>query len=160
VSVFSVFCDGSITGGAWGKKTGPRTTPHGWYGWVIYRDNGGVLKHHSADLGEREYMTGNIAEYMGLRSALKWLKENRPPASTILRVFSDSQLVINQMTGKYNCYDPKLILLRDACRDLARAFVSVHYEWIPREQNQYADHMSKVFQTGEGIPPEPLDFDP
>lgn len=155
---YNVYCDGSITGGAWGKKTGPRTVPHGWSGWVIKREDGSVLAHHSIDLGEAEYMSGNIAEYMALRSALRWLVDKKLGSHTQVKIHSDSQLIVNQMKGSYGVGE-KLVGLRDHCRQLAAQLPHVIYQWVPREQNRYADYMSKVFQHGDTIPPVPVDPD-
>lgn len=149
----NVFCDGSITGGAWAKKGLKHTTPHGWSGWVVMREDGIVVHHHSLDLGAKDFMSGNVAEYMALRSALKWLGDNHPRFT--LLVHSDSQLLINQMKGTYSV-GTKLQPLRDHCLALARAFPRVEYKWIPREENKYADFMSKVFQHLDAIPSVPV----
>jgi len=146
----NVFCDGSITGGHWGKKSEKHTTPHGWSGWVVKRDDDIVVHHHSLDLGVGDNMTGNVAEYMALRSALKWLRDNHPHFT--LKVYSDSQLIINQMKGTYSV-GAKLLPFREHCLALAATFpYGVTYHWIPREQNRYADAMSKALQTWKRIP--------
>lgn len=95
-------------------------------------------------------MSGNVAEYMALRSLLAWLAENRFVFN--LDIHSDSQLVVNQMTGAWNCYDDALVSLRDACRALASRFPSVTYTWIPREQNREADVLSKGLQIWDHVP--------
>lgn len=154
MKVLHVFCDGSITGGAWAKKAERHTTPHGWSGWVVKLPDGTVVNHHSIDLGQADYMSGNIAEYMALRSALRWLRETHQDFN--LMVFSDSQLVLRQMTGEYRCYKPQLVILRDACRELATTFPSVSYHWIGRDQNRYADFMSKALQTLGFVPEVPV----
>jgi ribonuclease HI len=146
----NVWTDGSITGGAWGKKNEKGTTPHGWSGWVIKREDGIVVQHHSLDLGAKDYMSGNVAEYMGLRSALAWLIENHFIFN--LEIFADSQLIINQMTGAYNVHDAQLKFLHDECQKLAYNFPRVTYTWIPRELNKEADVLSKGYQLWNRVP--------
>jgi ribonuclease HI len=148
--ILHIFCDGSITGGVWGKRSGPRTVPHGWSGWVVKRPDGIVVAHHSIDLGEAEYMTGNVAEYMALRSVLKWCLDNHPLFSLV--VHSDSQLLVCQMDGTYETYKPHLLRLRDDCRALATTFPTVRYKWIRREENLEADTLSKALQTWGYVP--------
>lgn len=149
----NVWTDGSIIGGPWGKKTGPKTTPHGFSGWIVKRPDGVVVQHHSIDLGAADYMSGNVAEYMGLRSALAWLHENHPLFS--LTVYADSQLLINQMSDAWHCYDEGLLILRDECRKLAGTFPRVTYNWIRREFNREADVLSKGYQIWDRVPTWP-----
>jgi len=144
--MLQAFCDGSIVGGHWGKKTGPKTIPKAYSGWWVRDAAGQVLHWKSIDLGEGEYMSANVAEYFAVRSALRWL------AGSVWRnqgveVNSDSQVVIRQLQGKYHCYEPKLITLRDACLKLAQTFPRVVYRWIRREQNKEADVLSKALQV-------------
>ncbi len=150
-AVLQVFADGSITGGAWGKKSGPVTTPHAWSGYVIKDADGGYVHHHSVDWGEDEAFSGNTAEYGAVFSALKWVLRHRPQEA--VTILSDSQLIINQMSGRFACHNPQLLKLRDACRALAAKLPRVTYRWIPRESNTEADRCSKIFQLWDHIPP-------
>lgn len=146
-----VHTDGSITGGAWGKKKGPKTTPHGWSGWWVEVEGRGYFCHQSLDLGEAPYMTGNVAEYMALRSALAYLV-NRGLTDWEVEVVADSQLLIYQMDGSYNCHQPVLRILFDECQKLAARFARVTYRWVRREDNRAADVLSKGFQIWGRVP--------
>jgi ribonuclease HI len=140
-----VYCDGSVTLGAWGKKSEKDTLPRCFAGWWVKRTDGIILKHHSLDLGAGINRSGNYAEYLSVRSALYWLNQNIPNAC--LTIHSDSQLIINQLSGKFNCFNPQLLIFRDACRKLALTFPVVKYQWIPREQNKVSDALSKCLQS-------------
>jgi ribonuclease HI len=61
-----------------------------------------------------------------------------------IHVQGDSQLVINQMTGKYKCNSPNLLDLYDTARALEKGFVKVHYEHILRNFNKRADELSNI----------------
>jgi ribonuclease HI len=61
--------------------------------------------------------------------------------ATALHVFTDSQLVVKQMTGEYQCRSARLYSLNWTCRKLARSlrFAIAH---IPRENNQEANYLA------------------
>lgn len=148
--MLSVFCDGSITGSHWGKKGQKDGPPHLWCGWVAKTLEGAIVHHHSVDMGEWPGGSANVAEYMAVRSALRWLAgDHRRQA---LRIHSDSQLVMCQLSGKYNTHDATLRKWRDHVRELAALFPHVTYNWIPREQNREADVLSKGFQIFGRVP--------
>ena len=80
----------------------------------------------------------NVAEYAALLEALQYAVDLK---ATALHVFSDSELVVKQMTGEYACRSPRLYSLNWTCRKLARSlkFCIAH---IPREDNQEANRLA------------------
>ncbi len=80
----------------------------------------------------------NVAEYVALLEALQHAISVK--AST-LHVFSDSEIVVKQMTGQYACRSPQLYSLNWTCRKLARSldFSIAH---IRREQNLEANALA------------------
>jgi ribonuclease HI len=150
--VLEVFCDGSITGSHWAKADNKDSLPHAWCGWWVRNEGGNVAIHWSSiDLGEAKYMSANVAEYMAVRAALRWIVGS-PWSRAVVKIHSDSQTVINQLTGHYNCYDEKLKLLRDSCLKLAQLLPYVKYKWIRREENREADVLSKALQIWQRQP--------
>ena len=148
-----VYCDGSITGSHWAKKADKNSPAVGWSGWVVCQEDRTVIHHHSLHLGSLPEMSANVAEYMAVRSALHWLSKEfvtRP-----IHVHSDSQLVMRQLSGVYQVHNELLQKMHAHVSKLASLFPRVTYTWIPREQNTYADHMSKALQNGGAIPPVP-----
>lgn len=143
-----VYCDGSVTGAAWAKKTDTPSDPHSWCGWYVTRTDNILIHYKSLDLGSGKNRSGNFSEYFAVRSALKWLSENHPLAN--LDVYSDSMLICNQLSGKYNCFNETLLQFKDNCLKLASNFPSVNYHWIPREYNTIADKLSKALQSKFG----------
>jgi ribonuclease HI len=148
--MLSVWCDGSVTGGPWGKK-GNTDPVHSWAGWFVKDQEGRVLHHHSLDLGTGPGRSGNFSEYLAVRSALFWLRSNGYTKEELL-IHSDSQLVQRQLSGQYNVHDPRLLQLRDHVRELAKAFPQVTYQWVRREENREADLLSKALQTWKRLP--------
>jgi ribonuclease HI len=87
------------------------------------------------------HMTNNEAEYWALNHVLGSIKDYVPEDS-VVTILGDSQLVINQVTGKWACYDAKLKpLLAEAHRIMQSCKMSIDYEWIPRERNHQADEL-------------------
>ncbi len=84
------------------------------------------------------HQDNNVAEYIALLEALQFAVAIRAKR---LSVFSDSQVVVRQMTGEYSCRSPRLYSLNWTCRKLARGldFSITH---IAREHNSEANHLA------------------
>jgi ribonuclease HI len=80
----------------------------------------------------------NIAEYAALLAALQHAVEVKARS---LRVYSDSEVVVKQMTGQYRCRSSRLYSLHWVCRKLARTlqFSITH---IHREHNDEANRLA------------------
>jgi len=80
----------------------------------------------------------NVAEYVALLEALQHAVSVRARA---LHVYSDSEIVVKQMTGQYACRSPRLYSLNWTCRKLARSmdFSIAH---INRELNLEANELA------------------
>jgi len=80
----------------------------------------------------------NVAEYVALLEALQ---QALSLGAKTLRVYSDSQIVVKQMTGEYDCQSRRLYLLNWTCRKVARSldFSITH---IRREQNSEANALA------------------
>jgi ribonuclease HI len=80
----------------------------------------------------------NVAEYAALLEALHCALNLE---ATSLHVYTDSELVVKQMTGVYACRSPRLYSLNWICRKLARSlkFGIAH---IPRERNREANRLA------------------
>jgi len=57
---------------------------------------------------------------------------------------SDSQLLVGQMSAGWRVKGGMYVEKLKAVRDLLREFGSVRFEWIPREQNQEADVLTRI----------------
>jgi hypothetical protein len=62
---------------------------------------------------------------------------------TEVRIYGDSQLVINLVTGRYKSKKPHLKSYTEKCRQKLREFKKHEINWIPREQNKKADEFSR-----------------
>ncbi len=83
--------------------------------------------------------TNNVAEYAGLIAALTWARDNNVEELTL---YSDSQLLVNQLTGAYKVKAPHLIPIFLRALDLKRGIPSVAAHHVRREQNSKADGLA------------------
>ena len=86
----------------------------------------------------------NVAEYVALLEALQHAVAVK---ARTLHVYSDSQIVVRQMTGQYACRSPRLYSLNWTCRKLARSleFSIAH---ISRDQNLEANELANRAARG------------
>lgn len=94
------------------------------------------------------HQDNNVAEYAALLEALQYATEAK---ATALSVFTDSELVVKQMTGEYVCRSPRLYSLNWTCRKLARKlkFAIAH---VPRDLNQEANRLANQAARLRGQP--------
>jgi len=84
------------------------------------------------------HQDNNVAEYVALLEALQHaLKLDAKK----LEVFSDSELVVKQMKGEYECRSPRLYSLNWTCRKLAR-YLDFQIAHIPRKENEEANQLA------------------
>lgn len=81
-----------------------------------------------------------MAEYVALLEALQCALTRNARS---LCVYSDSDVVVRQMSGAYACRSPKLYSLNWICRKLARRLEFVILR-IPREDNVEANHLANT----------------
>lgn len=92
--------------------------------------------------------TNNQAEYTAVMEALKWVITNLITANDTSRVsveaefFLDSELVVEQLNGRYKVKNEGLKPLFWQIRDLIMQLGGkVTFKHIPREQNKEADRL-------------------
>ena len=127
-----VFCDGGARG-----NPGPAAI-----GFLIKDNRGKVLVEKGRLIGRA---TNNVAEYMGVIEALKWIiKKQSNSQFSILnsQFFLDSKLVVNQLNGLWKIKDAKLRNLVIQIKEMENQIKSkIFYQHIPREKNKEADKL-------------------
>lgn len=127
-----------IDGGARGNP-GPAG-----YGARIEDESGAVLEELRGFLG---VATNNAAEYQGLIAALKYAHDH---GHRIVRIRSDSELLVKQMLGQYRVRHAGLRPLYQKARAMADALDRVAFEHVRREENTHADRLANVAMD-EGV---------
>ena len=85
------------------------------------------------------HQDNNVAEYAALMEALQYAVERKAEK---LHVFSDSEVVVRQMTGEYVCRSPRLYSLHWTCRKLARS-LAFSISHVRRENNAEANRLAQ-----------------
>ena len=114
------------------------------YGILIRRPDGKPHESLGKYIGRT---TNNVAEYYALIAALDYAA-----ASGIkrLRVFSDSQLIVNQIKGLYKVKHPDLRPLHERAKKQAAGLESFTIQYVPREQNREADELANAALDSTG----------
>src|SRR6201987_5343420 len=84
------------------------------------------------------WQDNNVAEYLALLEALQCALGLKARA---LHVYSDSQVVVKQMIGEYECRSPRLYSLNWICRKLARS-LEFSISHVRREDNAEANRLA------------------
>jgi len=101
--------------------------------YVICKMDGTVVEKSGQYIG---IATNNQAEYTGF---LRGLERCRDLGIDHVTLLSDSELVVNQMNGKYKVKNAELAPLHQQVKELADSFESIEFAYVPREMNKIAD---------------------
>jgi len=107
-------------------------------GIVVLNEEGKVIREYYEFLGPS--YTNNQAEYIALMRALEICSTIFPKG--VLHVFSDSELLVNQLTGRYKVRSRNLKELFRSVRQRERSFSKVYYHHVSRELNKKADELA------------------
>lgn len=132
------------------EPTNPGGT--GSYGFIIHDLRKMIVAKDKGLLKARPSMTNNVAEYTAAGMAVKAYKETGRRGPLLLR--GDSQLVIEQMCGRWRVANPDAAYVRYHNRLkelLTECTFEVVWEWVPREQNAIADRLSVEALEAVGI---------
>jgi ribonuclease HI len=83
--------------------------------------------------------TNNVAEYQALIHALRYALER---GARRVRIFSDSELVVRQIQGRYKVKHPDMVPLHREAASLLGRFETASLSHVPREQNRDADRLA------------------
>ncbi len=122
-----VYCDGGARG-----NPGPAAAA------IVVEKDGKVIHKESKYLGRG---TNNEAEYSGAILGLEWVSKNITGAEKITFIL-DSQLVANQLSGKFKVKNENLRNRYFTAKTLEKKIsVGIIYESVSRERNKIADFL-------------------
>jgi len=123
-----VYIDGSAV---------PNPGPSG-IGVVIYEGKKKKIKEVKKYIGSG---SNNVAEYKAL---IQGLKESKKLLAQSVIIFSDSELLVNQMKGRFRINDEELKRLSQQAKTLEDKFEEVNYHLIGRNENRAADQLANT----------------
>lgn len=103
---------------------------------VVVRENNEIICEISKPIGEA---TNNIAEYTAL---IYGLQEGLILRAEELLVYTDSELVYNQVIGNYKVKNEKIKPLFEQVKHLLRGFKAFKIEHVLRDKNKDADRLA------------------
>jgi len=118
-------------------------------GIIFSNEKGEIIKKYSEAIGKA---TNNEAEYRAVIFALEKFKAlfgKKLAESTEIELRSDSELMINQLGGKYKVLDPEIGGLFLKTWNLKTDFKKVTLKLISRNKNQEADKLVNEALEGQ-----------
>lgn len=116
-----------------GAKPNPGTITIGGY---IKDDKGGIISSYSQWQGQG---TSNQAEYLSLLHLCKLLIE---ASIKNVKIYGDSQLVVNQINGEWKVKDTILKDYWNEIHECLKRIPKWELSHVPREENQEADNLT------------------
>jgi ribonuclease HI len=83
--------------------------------------------------------TNNVAEYQALLHGLRFALAH---GASAVQVFSDSELLVRQLEGRYRVKSPGLLPLHREAQSLLARFARAKVAHVPRERNREADALA------------------
>ena len=126
--MYSLYFDGASR-----KNPGPAS-----FGGVIYNESGEEFDTYYKFIGTA---TNNVAEYCGLLAGLHRARELNIKE---LKVFGDSNLIIQQVTGKWKVKNDNLRAIYNQIKQVEPFFTVISYQHVYRKDNKRADQLANI----------------
>ncbi|WP_218814571.1 ribonuclease HI family protein [Rickettsiella endosymbiont of Dermanyssus gallinae] len=128
------------------------------YGAVIFKNEERIWECSELFVpikGKEKMTSNNVAEYSGFLAILEYLKSQSYENESIT-IYGDSKLVINQMNPDPSKVQWKMrqgfyIPVARKAKKVLQNFTDIHLEWIPRDENDIADELSKAELKKAGV---------
>jgi ribonuclease HI len=114
-----------------------------------------ILKNNILEIKRGYYLgvkTNNQAEYLALLLGLFILMEHLE-SDDIVKIISDSQLLVRQLIGMYKVRNPQLQVLSAVCKEKIK-IMSATVSHVLREENGEADAMANQGIDNKIFPPK------
>jgi ribonuclease HI len=123
---------------------------------MILKKAGETLFADYRIIGSGSLMSNNVAEHAAMADLLYLIYTKCAPGDAVL-IRTDSMLVVKQLCGKWKVkrglYIPEFKrgqFYLENCRDIG---ITIDIQWVPREQNEEADALTKKALSVVGIKP-------
>lgn len=108
---------------------------------MLYKGDPGDNDHVDTVARSIGRATNNEAEYRAVVEGLRMAKPHEP-RRLVLR--SDSNLVINQLSGQFRVKAPNLREPHREAKNLVESFPEIELEHVPRKYNRVADRLANL----------------
>ncbi len=112
------------------------------YGYALYLPNLILCGEGSGIICKGKEATNNLAEFTALEMGLIYTLEEKPRHYPLL-ILGDSMLVVMCINNLWNLHKPHLSVIRERIFRLLNDVPIWELGWIPREENEYTDQLSK-----------------
>ena len=126
--MYSLYFDGASR-----NNPGPAS-----FGGVIYNEKGDEIDTYYQCIG---IATNNVAEYCGLLAGLNRARELNIKE---LKVFGDSNLIIQQVTGKWKVKNDTLRAIYNQVKKVEPFFSAISFKHVYRKDNKRADQLANL----------------
>ena len=116
------------------------------YGLQILNPKGELIHEEGKYL--KDDGTNNFAEYKAVIRSLELASINQVKK---IQVFSDSQLLVNQLKGLYKVKTPSIRILFRECQSFLKKIPECEFFHIPREKNYEADALANEALDNKGL---------
>lgn len=123
-----------------------RNPGDGGAGFVLLDSSGEILEEQSITINEYK-CTSNEAEYCGLIFGLMCARDYYIRS---LKVYGDSKVVINHMTGEFQVRSQNLRQFYAKASSIAKKFSRIELQWIDRNENTQADRLARLGADNNG----------
>ncbi|XP_056690478.1 uncharacterized protein [Spinacia oleracea] len=97
--------------------------------------------------------SNNEAEYEALILGLElW----QVAGASAIHVFSDSQLIVGQMTGEYVAKEDSMRMYLNKAKNMSTALAEFQIQHVPRGENTQADALARMASSAEGLTPRTI----
>lgn len=114
-------------------------------GFTIHTKSNELVAEFSEYIGIK---TNNEAEYMALNKAIEMALSYTPRG---IQVYADSELMINQLNGKYKVSVPALQELHASIKDKCKKLQKVTFTHVLRAKNKHADKLVNMALDGKPV---------
>lgn len=126
------------------------------WGYALIAESGATVASGYGIVGSGPKMSNNVAEYSAVLKALEEILEKHLLSKgDVLWMYGDSKLWVCQLSGEWRVlgglYLPIYRQVKAKVKLLRQRGVSVQFKWIPREQNEIADRLSKQALDEVGV---------
>jgi ribonuclease HI len=110
---------------------------------AVIRRNGRIISTLSNRICSETRLSNNVAEYAGLIAVLRFLLDANLQHHEIV-VYSDAQLVIKQMFGRWRIKRGRYVAFAREAKSLLSRLSDISGYWVPRHRNRMADQLARL----------------